>query len=663
MTLTSKNICLKYNITHFCTLDLSKQNPFKVIMKKSILIGCLYFLGISATFAQHNIIPVPVSFEPKNGTFILDANTSVNVIGNNDDVKRIAKLFTSIFKIQGKPLEVKTLTSTRGIRRAVFFSLNIVPNNAIGNEGYTIDITPADINVRANSPAGLFYAVQTLRQLAPYSVEDHALKHVNYAIKSCKITDTPRFAWRGIMLDVSRNFFTKEEVKDFIDLIARYKFNTFHFHLTDDNGWRIEIKSLPKLTSVGAWRVHRDGHFGDREEPKDGEPTPDGGFYTHDDIREIVKFASERHITIVPEIDVPGHCMAALAAYPELSTRKEPKKVNPGAEFIDWNYKGKFKAMIENTLNPCDEKVYEFLDKVFTEVAMLFPNKYIHMGGDECYHGFWEDDAACQKFMKENKIKDGHELQSYFVKRCEKIVMSKGKSLMGWDEILEGGLAPNAAVMSWQGMAGGIEAAKQKHDVVMSPTTFAYLDYTQGDHTIETPIYNDLSFKKSYAFEPLPDGVEAKYILGGQANIWTEQIQNVRHLEYMTFPRAFATAESVWSPKEKKNWDDFVRRTEDHFKRFDAAKMQICKAVYDPIVTTKKEGQKLICTINNDVAGTEVYYTINDSFPDEFAIKYTQSFEIPKGNVKLRAISYRNGKPIGRMLQIHRAELEKRATK
>ncbi len=521
------------------------------------------------------------------------------------------------------------------------------------------------IKMTANKPAGLFYATQTLRQLMPAQAENKDFPMGMYPIMGCKITDYPRFGWRGLMLDVSRHFFTKEEVKNYIDLMARYKFNTFHWHLVDDNGWRIEIKALPKLTEIGSKRVERYGHYGNHPEPKEGEPATYGGFYTQDEIKEVIQYAAERHVTIVPEIDVPGHSMAILAAYPELSTQKDVKRyVNPGTTFAVWNADGTFKMITENTLNPSDEKVYEFLDKVFTEVAALFPNKYIHMGGDEAYHGFWEKDAGCQAFMKANNLKNTHELQSYFVKRVEKIVNKKGKTLLGWDEILEGGLAPNATVMSWRGMKGGIEAAKQKHDVVMSPTTFAYLDYMQGDPTIENPIYASLSLKKAYSFEPVPDSTDTKYILGGQANLWTENVQNYRQALYMTYPRAFAISESVWSPKEKKNWDSFIARTEVHFSRFDAANLKISKAVYDAVVTTKKDGEKLMCEMTCDVPGTEIFYTIDDSFPDKFSPKYTAPIEIPKGvELTLKVVTLRNGQPTGRMLIISRAALEKRVKK
>ncbi len=626
-----------------------------------LLVFSFYILHFTfytpSALAQHGIIPTPVSFEIKAGAFVIDSKTVVNY--NHKDCKKSAELLANLLKVNGKSLLVSSMVyvMAKQTQHHILLNINSTPNLTLQNEGYELEVTPNIIKISANQPVGLFYGVQSLVQLLPVPISTTS----TITVPACKITDFPRFGWRGLMLDVSRHFFTKEEVKNYIDLMVQYKLNTLHWHLTDDNGWRVEIKSLPKLTEVGAWRVQRFGRYGNRENPKEGEQATYGGFYTQNDIREVVKYAAERYVTIVPEIDVPGHSMAALAAYPELSTRKEPKKVNPGTAFSEWYANGTFKMLIENTLNPSDEKVYDFLDKVLTEVAELFPNKYIHIGGDEAYHGFWEADSNCKAFMKQNSLKSTHELQSYFVKRLEKIVNAKGKTLLGWDEILEGGLAPNAAVMNWQGIASGIEAAKQKHEVVMSPKEFAYLDYTQGDPSIETPIYASLSLKKTYQFEPIPDGVNPIYILGGQGNLWSEQIQNARHLQYMTYPRAFAIAETVWSPKENKNWDNFVKRVENHFARFDAAQLQICKAIYEPIITTRKEGDKLLCEMKHDMAGTEIYYSIDDSFPDKFSPKYSASFEIPKGNIRFRAIAYRNGQPIGRMLQIQREELEKRA--
>ena len=650
-------------LINFIFLKFFKLPQINKTMKKIFLL----LLSSFSVFAQNNIIPAPVSYEVPTATgmnmFMLDARTSIDVTDENPDAKRIAENFINSLGFMGgqKPAFKKVATPSMQ-DKVMIFTINKNADAKLGNEGYTLEVDGTTIKCVANKPAGLFYALQTLRQMMPPQAENKEFSMGMFPIMGCKITDYPRFGWRGLMLDVSRHFFTKDEVKNYIDLMARYKFNTLHWHLADDNGWRLEIKSLPKLTEIGAWRVPRVGGFGKREDPKEGEAATYGGFYTQEEVKEVIQYANERNVTIVPEVDVPGHSMAVLAAYPELSTKKDLKRyVNPGTEFADWFPNGTFKMKIENTLNPSDEKVYEFLDKVFTEVAALFPNKYIHMGGDECYHGYWEEDPGCQAFMKKNNLKDVHELQSYFVKRVEKIINKKGKTLIGWDEILEGGLAPNAAVMSWRGMKGGIEAARQKHDVVMTPAPFVYLDYVQGDPTIEKPIYASLSLRKTYQFEPVPDSTDAKYILGGQGNLWTEQIQNYRHALYMTYPRAWAIAESVWSPKEKKNYNNFLERTENHFARFDAANLKVSKAIYDAIVTTKKDGDKIICEMTCDIPNTEIYYSMDDSFPDKFATKYTTVFEVPKGDINLKVITIRSGQPLGRMLSIPRAELVKRA--
>ncbi len=525
----------------------------------------------------------------------------------------------------------------------------------MANEGYSLEVTEDNIILSANKSAGIFNGIQTLKQLFPVEKKD------TIAITGCSIKDYPRFKWRGLMLDVSRHFFTVDEVKAYINQMSAYKLNVLHWHLTDDQGWRIEIKALPKLTEVGAWRVERHGRFGkSRTAPKPNEKATYGGFYTQEQIKDIVRYAQDRNITIVPEIDIPGHSMAALAAYPELSVKKEPKYVAPGTKFSEWYGGGKFKMLIENTLNPTDEKVYDFIDKVFTEVAELFPGTYIHMGGDEAYHGYWEENKDVQKFMKKHKIKDGEELQSYFVKRVEKIINSKGKKMIGWDEILDGGLADGAAVMSWRGMKGGIAAAKMKHEVVMSPTTFAYIDYMQGDETVENKIYSSLSLEKSYTFEPVPADVDPKYILGGQANLWTEAIPTLAYAFYMTYPRAFAISESVWSPKTAKNWDNFIQRTQVHFDRFETENTNICKAVLDPIVHVYKEKDKLMCELKNAIPNSTIQYSIDNTYPVQFGTTYTKPFEIPEGDLKLRTQTFVDGKAIGRELLIDRTILEKR---
>ena len=616
----------------------------------------LLLAGFLATnVLAQNIIPQPVELQKTSGTFTISAATTIGA--NTPESQKVAEIFAN------------TLAQAAGISAKVQktgtiqFTINPTADTKIGKEGYTLDATSTGVKIAANAPAGLFYGMQTLIQLLPKEIESKSVvKGVKWTIPGVKVTDYPRFGWRGLMLDVSRNFFTKAEVKRFIDDMVRYKYNTLHWHLTDDNGWRVEIKSLPKLTEVGAWRVERAGHFGDREAPKDGEPTPVGGFYTHEDIKEIVKYADERHVTVLPEIDVPGHSMAAIAAYPELSCTKDPKtKVNPGTNFAEWFGDGKFKMFIDNTLNPSDDRVYEFLDKVFTELAVLFPNKYIHVGGDECYKGFWEQDPNCQALMKKMGMTHVEELQGYFMKRVETILNAKGKKLLGWDEILEGGISPSATVMSWRGVKGGTEAAKMGHDVVMTPSTFAYLDYNQGEATIDPLIYASLRLSKSYSYEPVPEGVNPKYILGGQGNLWTEQIPTFRYVEHMIFPRAWALADVFWSTKESKNWDNFASRMEKHFERAEVAQIGYSKAVYDAIVKTKLKDNKLTVELGSELSDLDIYYTIDDTMPDNYSPKYTKPIDIPEAPITLRVITYRQGNPIGHLITLKRDDLKKRA--
>jgi hexosaminidase len=626
---------------------LSNYTMKKFIL--SILLLCSILVN-----AQHNIIPIPVSYESTDITFNADSSINLDYDSKNNNLSFSTDQLKTFLEAKGFEVSINKKKATTNI----IIKIAKKEDEQLGNEGYKLTVGADDIALTANKTAGVFNGIQTLKQLF-FEAESGKAK-----INGCSIVDYPRFKWRGLMLDVSRHFFPADDVKKYIDKMAEYKFNVFHWHLTDDEGWRIEIKSLPKLTEKGAWRVERHGKFGEKRPfPKEGEKPTYGGFYTQEEIKDIVKYAADRNITIVPEIDVPGHSMAALAAYPELSTKKEPKFVNPGSKFAEWYSNGKFKMLIENTVNPTDEKVYDFLDKVFTEVAELFPGEYIHMGGDEAYHGFWDEDESVQKFMKKNKIKDSHHLQSYFVKRVEKIINSKGKKMIGWDEILEGGLAKSATVMSWRGMDGGIEAAKMGHEVVMSPTTYVYIDYSQGDNSLENVIYAHLSLQKTYDFEPVPDGIDPKYILGGQGNLWSEAVPTIQFAFYMTYPRALSISETLWSPKNHKDWDSFVSRVETHFDVFDKQNVNISKAVYDPIVKVYNEDGKLMCELSNNIANTEIYYSVNNTYPVKFASKYEAPFEIPEGDLRLRTQTFREGKPIGRELVLSRELLLERAKK
>ncbi len=629
-------------------------------MRKNLLLLFSLFI-VAGTFGQSSndisLIPQPVSLKRMEGAFILPASLVIETDAAGAKVG--AYLSKKINTATGYRSSVSAnLSAAAGVIR-----LSVVADKTANKEQYKLKSGPEGVSITAPDAAGLFYGVQTLLQLLPSAIESKTVvQNTSWTVPAVEITDYPRFAWRGLMFDVSRHFFTKAEVKEFVDEMARYKFNLLHLHLTDDEGWRIEIKSYPKLTETGAWNVKKTGTFGTFSDPTPDEPRTNGGFFTQDDIRELVTYAKDQFINILPEVDIPGHSLAAIASYPELSCTPGTYRVNSGEKFMIWPPKGHFYGLIDNTLCPANDKVYTFLDKVFTEIAALFPFEYIHMGGDETARNFWEKSAEIKALMKKENLKDLNEVQSYFVKRVEKIIESKGKKMIGWDEILEGGLAPNATVMSWRGIKGGIEASKLGHEVVMSPTTFAYLDYMQSDAAIEPPVYETLRLKKAYEFNPVPDGTDEKLIKGGQANLWTEQVYNMRHLQYMIWPRAFATAESVWTPNSKKNWKDFYGRVEKHFERYNAAGIKYAPSIYDPSIKVSKDSSGLLkVDFENEIEGLEVYYSFDNSFPDNFYPHYTNSsVSVPKDAAAMKVITYRNGKPIGRMITITSADMLKR---
>ncbi|HMX76565.1 MAG TPA: family 20 glycosylhydrolase [Chitinophagaceae bacterium] len=634
-------------------------------MKKPLFIFCficssLFLFAQSSGDAALSLIPQPVSIVQTKGSLVLPHQLSIYT-DNNAEVNRIANSLS--LQLASNFYKVKVVPGKKPLAKAIH--LYLVSDKSIPADGYRLKITATGVSLSANSPSGIFFGVQTLLQLFPKEIvnKDGHTSVKQWSLPLVSIEDHPRFGWRGLMLDVTRHFFTVAQVKDYIDQMVKYKFNMLHLHLTDDQGWRIEIKSLPKLTEVGAWRLERTGTFGTFPKPQPGEKPTYGGFYTHEDIKELVKYAADRFVNILPEIDVPGHSLAALASYPDLSCTPGEYYVSPGDRFMVWPGGGQhFYGLIDNTLCPANEKVYEFLDKVFTEVAQLFPFQYIHMGGDETARNFWEKDEQIKALMKKENLKNLDEVQSYFVKRVEKIINSKGKKMIGWDEILQGGLAPNAAVMSWRGMSGGIEAAKSGHEVVMSPTDFVYIDYMQGDASIEPPVYSTLRLKKTYSFEPLPEGVNEKLIRGGQANLWTEQVYNMRHAQYMTWPRALAVAEVLWSPKEKRNWNGFVPRVEKQFERMDAAQVKYAPSLYDPIITvSKKDSATIIVTMDTEVEGLTIHYSFDNSFPDNFYQAYKAPLTVPNESAALKLVTYKGNKLTGRQMVITMAELKKRA--
>ena len=622
--------------------------------------GAYWLNGFSQdSAAKFAIIPVPVSITPGSGTLTVPAQVTVFGEGKTDPAPVIASLKTGLEKTAG----IQISRATDAAQATIVLTTPKNAGDSLGKEGYLLSVGTKQIRISANGGAGFFYGVQTLLQLFPPGIATVNSGTHSWALPVVEITDYPRFGWRGLMLDVARHFFTVEDVKKYIDVMAMYKFNLLHWHLTDDEGWRIEIKGYPKLTEVGAYNAKRVGYFGSFEKPAANEPRTYGGFYTQEQIKDVVQYAKERYIDVMPEVDVPGHSLAAVASYPELSCTPEANtyKVRSGEEIMDWSHGHPPIALLDNTLCPANERVYGFLDSVVTQLAALFPFEFIHMGGDECPKNYWAKTPAIQALMKKKKLKNMMEVQSYFTKRLEKIVMSKGKKFMGWDEILEGGLAPNAVVMSWRGIKGGIEAAKQGHEVVMSPTTFAYIDYMQGDPITEPKVYATLRLNKTYEFEPVPDGVDPKLIKGGQANLWSEQIYNIRTAEYMTWPRGWAIAESVWSPKEKKNFNDFFARAEQHFARFDSAEIKYSRASYDPIFNISKKDSGMVVKLSTEAPGIDIYYSFDNSFPDRFYPKYSDVLSVPKEAAMLKVVTYKGKQRVGRMITMPMAEIKKRA--
>ncbi len=603
------------------------------------------------------IVPEPVSVSVQNGHFLLRPDTRIMVSGA--EASGVASLLAGMLNAPtGYRIAVQTGKGTQE-GNVIVLRINAGRDASLGNEGYTLRVSEGQVVIAANGPQGLFYGMQTLLQLLPPAIGSPAVvENTRWELPCVSITDYPRFGWRGLMLDVSRHFFPKEVVKQYINELARYKFNVFHWHLTDDQGWRIEIKGMPELTGTGAWRVPRTGQWGTFAPPQPGEKATDGGYYTQEDIREVVAYAKERFVTVLPEIDVPAHCLALIATYPHLSCSGLQYDVNPGSRFL--------KKDINNVLCVANDSVWQVLDKVFTQVAALFPGEYIHVGGDEAHKSFWE---ACPKDLALAKklgitVKEG--LQPYFEKKMRQLIVAKGKKMIGWDEILNDELPVDIAVMSWRGMNPGTAAAKRKHPVVMSPWGQAYLDLYQGDPLVEPNTYGMLRLKTCYEFDPLPEGVDPQYILGGQGNLWTEAVPTQRQAEYMTWPRSFALSEAFWSPAGKRNWPDFIRRVEQQFHYLDAARVKYARSMYDAIIDVAKgSDDSLKVTLATEVPGLDVYYTFDGTNPDNFCARYAGvPLDVPKGATQVRVITYRGRQPIGQQincpLSVLQTKLEKR---
>ncbi len=544
-------------------------------MLRFTFLGLICLLSFSCTdknqfwvnYEQNfQIIPKPDSLFFYNGRFMIDSNTKIT----GDEVLEEEGDYLANILRSATGEDIKFRSGNNSDKGTIFLRLNDSIEN---EEGYILQVNYDKIIIAGKSARGVFYGIQTLRQLMPATIEKRNSKVSNLFIPAVKITDSPRYSYRGMHLDVSRHFFPTEFIIKYIDLIALHKMNTFHWHLTDDQGWRIEIQKYPRLTQIGGFRNGTAiGLAGTKNAPYTYDNIEYGGYYTQDEIRDIVDYAKKMHVTIIPEIELPGHSLSALAAYPEFGNTKGPFEVAKR-----WGIFSEIYAPTEAT--------FGFLEDVLTEVIDLFPGKYIHIGGDEVLKKEWKESAYAQKLIQKNKLKDENGLQSYFIGRIEKFLNSKGKDIIGWDEILEGGLAPNTTVMSWRGIEGGIAAASQQHPVIMTPGEYCYFDYYQigGEAQKKEKLTGSkrvLTVEKVYSFEPTPTELnreESKYILGAQGNVWTEYMKTEKQVEYMILPRMTALSEVLWSSKELRNWQDFNKRLNHFSKRYNALGVNYAK--------------------------------------------------------------------------------------
>jgi hexosaminidase len=600
----------------------------KSLKWKLLSIAMLMAAGIS--WAQEiqqpvHIIPQPMSLNVKEGSFLIDNTVSLIINSKEKEVVDIARYFShSVKQISGI-----SLIPGKAPAKARHITFSINPTATEGDEGYRIIVTTSSITITAKRSNGLFYALQSLLQTMPSIRTNQVLQ-----IPCMEIVDAPRFKWRGMMLDVSRHFFGPELIKEFIDLMAAYKLNVFHWHLVDGAGWRLEIKKYPKLTSLGAWRVDDEGrpwNWADVEFNADRTKATYGGYYTQEQVKEIIAYAAAKHITVVPEIEMPGHSEAALAAYPEMSCIPKSHFGQPG-NFYARNVQSNYCAG--------NDSAFVFLQNILTEVIGIFPSQYIHIGGDEVDKSSWKECPKCQARKKAEGLKDEEELQSYFIRRMEKFLTAKGRKLIGWDEILEGGLAPEATVMSWLGESGGVKAAQMKHDVVMTPGSPCYFDHYQGDPESEPQAIGGFNtLKKVYHYEPIPlelNSEDAKHVLGAQANLWTEYIPTFEHVEYMILPRMLALSEVLWSPKEARNWKQFNQRLQPHLMGFGQRGLHYSKGNFKVDILPSVANGKLSILLESEKEDAVIYYTTDGTDPNTGSLRYEKPFDV-NSSMKVKA--------------------------
>ncbi|MBP6870735.1 MAG: family 20 glycosylhydrolase [Bacteroidales bacterium] len=614
-----------------------------IIISVSIF-GCTGDKKEKAT--RPDIIPIPMNYSMGEGNFTLNRKTDIFISLADNYLKDVAVLLQErIALLTGSEPEINILTGEQP-KNSILLRLDGSISIEAGLEGYKLSVERSRIVISAPQPAGIFYGMQTIFQLLPPSAftagnSKAGLEDVKWTVPCVEITDKPAFAWRGMHLDVSRHFFPREFILKYIDMIAMHKMNVFHWHLTDDNGWRIQIDKYPLLTEVSAWRADRsDIPWNERAPQRPGEKATYGGFYTKEDIREIVEYARRRFITVVPEIEMPGHTSEVFAAYPQFSCTGERTTVQTGSYWPN-----------EDIFCAGKEETFRFIEDVLDEVIAMFPSPYIHIGGDEADKTAWKKCTDCQSRIRKEGLSGVDELQSYFVKRIERYIKSKGRILIGWDEILEGGLAPDATVMSWRGFEGGIDAARQGHKVVMCPTSYCYFDYYQANPDFQPPAIGGLiTLKKVYSFRPKPSELspeEQKLILGAQGNLWTEYVPEPDHAEYMVLPRMTALAEVLWSPEPLLVWDDFKERLLTQNKRFGAMEANYFKGSgrVDATAVFNKDDIPYAIKLETEKDGTKIYYTLDGYTPDKRSFMYKNPVAITN-NVTLKAVAYKGDKQL-----------------
>jgi len=583
-----------------------------------------------------NIVPVPMQVTAGNGVFNINSGTLV-MIDETNGTTQIADLFVEKIRLSsGLILNLRSYNPAFPKTNSIVFT-TLGADVLLGKEGYSIDILENTILIQAVSANGFFYGLQTLFQLLPPDIEKQGSGPKAYSLPVVKIKDKPRFKYRGMHLDVGRYMFPVEFIKKYIDLMAMYKLNTFHWHLTDDQGWRIEIKKYPKLTQIGS--IRKGTQIG---KTKQSDTIPYGGFYTQDQAREIVAYAASKYITVLPEIEMPGHSVAALAAYSSLACTKGPFEV-----LTHW-------GVSDDIFCAGNDSVFVFLQDVLTEIMDIFPSTYIHIGGDEAPKVRWEKCPECQARIKAEGLKDESELQSYFIKRIENFLVSKKRRLIGWDEILEGGLAPEATVMAWRGINAAIDAAAMGHDAIMTPVDYCYFDYYQGDPATEPEAAGgSLTLKTVYSYNPVPPVLteeQAIHIIGVQGNVWTEYIKTPEAVEYKAFPRAIALAEVAWSQPNRKNWDDFITRMDNQFPRLDYLGVNYSKGSYIVDPTTQRDENRNLVVLNSEIRGMEIRYTLDGNDPVSTSMLYTEPFELTSSAI-VKAALFNKGKIAGNVNQ------------